>query len=84
MPHGGFEEAPHRPTPHSGRGTRVPPVLPGPRIMPRGGLRRHCTTHPHIAVDPLESLRPCMGRRGMGTPRAGSEETLHHPLPHSG
>ena len=51
---------------------------------PRGGLRRHYTTHPHTAADAPESLRSCLGRGGIGTPRGGFEEALHHPPPHSG
>ena len=73
--------------PHSGRYSRVPPVLPGPgrdRDAPWGFLRGHHTTHPHTAAATPESLRSCLGRGGIGTPRGGYEGSSHHPPPHSG
>ena len=39
---------------------------------PRGGLSRHCTTHPHTAADTPESLLSCQGCGGLETPRGGS------------
>ena len=39
----------------------------------------HALPPPHTAADTPESLRSCLGRRGIRTPHGGFQETLHHP-----
>ena len=60
--------------PHSGGYTRVPPALPGLRRDRDApwGFRGHTErSFPHTAAVTPESLRPCLGHRGIGTPRGG-------------
>ena len=85
-PRGGLGAHEEFPSPHNGGYTRVPPVLPGPRRERGapwgfGGTRR---TLPHTAAVTPESLRSCLGRGGIGTPRGGFADTRRIPPPHSG
>ena len=75
------------PPPHSGGYTRVPPVLPGPRgdrDAPWGFWGRTERSLPHTAAVTPESLRSCLGRGGIGTPRGGLGAHGEVPPPHSG
>ena len=85
-PRGGLGAHEEFPSPHNGGYTRVPPVLPGPRRERGapwgfGGTRR---TLPHTAAVTPESLRSCLGRGGIGTPRGGLRTHVEFPPPHSG
>ena len=75
------------PPPHSGGYTRVPPVLPGPRRdrdAPWGFWGRTERSLPHTAAVTPESLRSCLGRGGIGTPRGDLGAHGEVPPPHSG
>ena len=85
-PRGGLWAHGEVPPPHSGGYTRVPPVLPRPR-RDRGalwGISGTQTDHPHTAAVAPESLRSCLGRRGIGTPRGGLWAHGEVPPPHNG
>ena len=74
------------PPPHSGGYTRVPPVLLGPRrdrdaSWVVGHTERSL---PHTAAVTPESLRSCVGRGGIGTPRGGFWAHGEVPPPYSG
>ena len=76
-----------RPPPHSGGYTRVPPVLPGPRRdrdAPWGFWGLTERSLPHTAAVTPESLRSCLGRGVIGTPRGGLGAHEGLPPPHSG
>ena len=74
------------PEPPWGYGTLVPQVPPGTRGD--GGARVdrgvHDTTTTHTAAVTPEFLRPCLDRRGIGTPRGGFWAHREVPPPHSG
>ena len=72
------------PPPHSGGYTRVPPVLHGPRRnrdAPWGFWGRTERSLPHTAAVTPESLRSCLGRGGIGTPRGGFGGARRGPSP---
>ena len=86
-PHGGLGAHGEVPPPHSGGYTRVPPVLPGPRrdrVRPVGVWGHTERSLPHTAAVTPESLRSCLGRGGIGTPRGGLGVHGEVPPPHSG
>ena len=53
-------------------------------MTPRRGSRAHDTLPPHTAAVTPESLRSCLGRGGIGTPRGGFGAHGEVPPPHSG
>ena len=81
---GGLRAHERFPPPHSGGYTRVSPVLLGPRRdrdAPWGFWGRTERSLPHTAAVKPESLRSCLRRGGIGTPRGGFGGARRGPSP---